>query len=55
MSKEVVTCPPPGAAFTATAPDLSSWLELTQQAATLIDPKVGNVNNVMEDETFLSP
>jgi hypothetical protein len=39
---QAIPSPPNGAASVA-APDLSSWLEITHQAATLIDPKVGNV------------
>jgi hypothetical protein len=38
---QAIPSPPNEAASTA-APDLSSWLEITHQAATLIDPKVGN-------------
>jgi hypothetical protein len=34
---------PPNGAASVIAPDISSWLEITHQAATLIDPKVGNV------------
>jgi hypothetical protein len=36
---EAILSPPNGGPSLAT-PDLSSWLEITQQAATLIDPKV---------------